>query len=131
MSVTPAEVVQLLNGEGSAELQARFLRETEDSESALYQMLVATEAWAHQKLNTNSPSNAASEQGEPAAKTYRVIRKAALWADEAPRAAETKDLVDYLRGTASPETIALVKAALADPASELFKLLLLLEQQGK
>jgi hypothetical protein len=129
MSVTAAEVMQLLKGEGSAELQAQFLHEMDDSESPLRKMLAATETWARQKLNVNSPSPSAAGDSNPGTTKYRVVRKAALWGDEMPATVQIRHLLDYFQGIASPETIALVDAAMKDPSSDLFKFLLLMKQQ--
>jgi hypothetical protein len=129
MSVTPAEILIMLKGEGSAELQARFLQEADDPQSDLVEMLKGVAIWARTCLNVNSPSVASSAQSEESSAPipiYRVLRKAGFW-DDHSRTVSAKDLVDYCRGTATAETVALVKKALEDPSSELSQILKSLE----
>lgn len=123
MSISAEEIVILLRGEAPLGLRSRFLAEVAESNGALAGMLKATEAWAH-RLNPNCPSPPSRRAGDKAVVT--VLRKAAFWDDEGDEAGKglvgVKDLVDYIRGTASPGTADKLKKALADPSSELSRL---------
>jgi len=134
MSVTAAEVLLVIKGEVSAELQARFLREAVQPQSGLVRMLKAVEAWAQTKLHPNcpaAPSSLAATENKPVVKT---LKKAAFWGDEGDRLVSPdvgiNDLIDYISGTASPETVAKMKTALADPSSNLSQLFKQMEGEG-
>jgi hypothetical protein len=131
MSVSAEEIVILLRGEASLELQSRFLAENAQSDSVMAGMLKATEAWAHTRLNPNCPSPPSSPPNEKPVVT--VLRKAAFWDDKddegvAPTVG-VKDLLDYIRGIASPETAAKLKEALANPSSNLSLLFKQMERE--
>jgi len=131
MSVTAAEVLILLNGEETAELRERFLREADDSASELNQMLAAAATWARTKLNPGAPAASLAPRTSPPSKVpFRDLRMAGFWDESHPQPKMT-DLVDYIQGTASPETTAVIRRALDDPASELSQLLNRLKEQGK
>lgn len=135
MSMTAAEVVSVLRGTASAELQARFLAEESNPDGEVRRMLRAVESWAHTRLNPQSPSPPSPLPAIKPATTVAVLKKAAF-SDEDEDEQVTppvgvKELVAHLRGTASAETNARLQAALSDPSSALAMLLRQLENEGR
>jgi hypothetical protein len=119
VKLTPDEFVLIVKGQASEELQERFMRELEEPEGELRQMLREAQKWATMKFNPEAPPSEGSAHNEGVGKP--IIRRAAFWdahSGGADLPATGKDLTEYIRGTASPETIARVKRALEDPSSK-------------
>ena len=130
MTVTPNDVLTILRGEASVELQARFHNEAETPGSPLVALLSEVVDWSRQHLNANAPSPAAAgraEQHGAEPGEFRVLNRAAfLEGGDGPQSLDdldAEDLAACLRGTASDEITALVRLALDDPASKLSRLL--------
>ena len=119
MSVTAAEVVSLIRGEGSEELRLRFLAESGDPGSELSRMLEASAARARVHLNDRSPSPRAQTPLPPPA--VKVLRQAAMWEEDGSATGEPslQELVACIQGTATPSIMAAVERALSNPDSNL------------
>lgn len=135
MSLTAAELLSVLRGTASAELQARFLAEESNPDGEVRRMLRAAESWAHTQLNPQSPSPHTPLLAIKPATAVATLKKAAFSDededDQVSPPVGVKELVEYLRGTASVETTAQLQAALNDSSSELAMLLRQLENEGR
>lgn len=121
MSVTSEEILIILRCEASEELRARFMADMARPDSDAMRLLKDAETWARTELNPNAPSPPAST---PRTTDVQILKRAAFSENDDEDELGTPplgvpQLLECLRGTASMETTARVKQALADPNSEL------------
>jgi len=121
MNFTAEELAEIICGTASAELRMRFADEIKNPDSQLHASLKNAAAWSQAKLKAKPVSTTAPPATED---VYRVVRKAAFWDGQRnPNSAVTQaeDLLSYVRGSAEPEAIARIRAALQNPQSEILR----------
>lgn len=123
MPVIPDDLIAVLRGAASPEVEARVFAELADDGSNVHRWIREVEDWTKEKLRPGSPVSAETEPNSTGEQTspsrFHVVRRAAFGEDMLPKgtAATIQDLLDVCHGRASRETLARVKAALDDPQS--------------